>query len=165
MLLLRFQGLWRGTGVVTGEPWRRKWQFSSILAWRIPWTEELGGLQSMGSQSWTRLSDYNTHTHSHTHSLSREPDLGFWKSSSSIGGFQHHFKLDWGLGRGAQPMAANKAELQGTLLGGKVWTHVFSGQILHDVSWQLYVCLMSVCVCVCMLCHVRLFAIPGTVAS
>ena len=23
---------------------------SSVLAWRIPWTEELGGLQSMGSQ-------------------------------------------------------------------------------------------------------------------
>ena len=23
---------------------------SSILAWRIPWTEETGGLQSMGSQ-------------------------------------------------------------------------------------------------------------------
>ena len=29
---------------------------SSILAWRIPWTEEPGGLQSMGSQkSWTQL--------------------------------------------------------------------------------------------------------------
>ena len=26
---------------------------SSILAWRIPWTEEPGRLQSMGSQSWT----------------------------------------------------------------------------------------------------------------
>ena len=26
---------------------------SSILAWRIPWTEEPGGLQSMGSQSRT----------------------------------------------------------------------------------------------------------------
>ena len=26
---------------------------SSVLAWRIPWTEEPGGLQSMGSQSWT----------------------------------------------------------------------------------------------------------------
>ena len=25
----------------------------SILAWRIPWTEELGGLQSMRSQSQT----------------------------------------------------------------------------------------------------------------
>ena len=28
---------------------------SSILAWRIPWTEKLGGLQSIGSQSQTRL--------------------------------------------------------------------------------------------------------------
>ena len=26
---------------------------SSILAWRIPWTEEPGGLQSVGSQSQT----------------------------------------------------------------------------------------------------------------
>ena len=26
---------------------------SNILAWRIPWTEELGRLQSMGSQSQT----------------------------------------------------------------------------------------------------------------
>ena len=30
---------------------------SSILAQRIPWTEEPGGLQSMGSQSQTRLND------------------------------------------------------------------------------------------------------------
>ena len=30
---------------------------SSILVWRIPWTEEPGGLQSMGLQSQTRLSD------------------------------------------------------------------------------------------------------------
>ena len=28
---------------------------SSILAWRIPWTEEPGGLQSMGSQSQTQM--------------------------------------------------------------------------------------------------------------
>ena len=32
---------------------------SSILAWRLPWTEESGGLQSMGSQSRMQLS--NTH--------------------------------------------------------------------------------------------------------
>ena len=31
--------------------------YSSILAWEIPWTEEPGGLPSMGSQSWTQLSD------------------------------------------------------------------------------------------------------------
>ena len=30
---------------------------SSVFAWRIPWTEEPGGLQSMGLQSWTQLSD------------------------------------------------------------------------------------------------------------
>ena len=30
---------------------------SSILAWRIPWTVETGGLPSMGSQSQTLLSD------------------------------------------------------------------------------------------------------------
>ena len=29
---------------------------SSILAWRIPWTEEPNGLQSMESQSQTQLS-------------------------------------------------------------------------------------------------------------
>ena len=29
---------------------------SSILAWRIPWTEEPGGLQSMVSESQTQLS-------------------------------------------------------------------------------------------------------------
>ena len=36
--------------------------YSSILAWRIPWTEEPDRLQSMGSQSWTQLSDYTTTT-------------------------------------------------------------------------------------------------------
>ena len=30
---------------------------SSVLAWRIPQTEESGGLQAMESQSQTRLSD------------------------------------------------------------------------------------------------------------
>ena len=34
---------------------------SSILAWKITWTGEPGGLQSMGLQSGRRLS---THTHS-----------------------------------------------------------------------------------------------------
>ena len=32
----------------------------SILVWKIPWTEEPGRLQSMRSQSQTRLSDYRT---------------------------------------------------------------------------------------------------------
>ena len=31
---------------------------SSTLAWKIPWMEEPGSLQSMRSLSWTRLSDF-----------------------------------------------------------------------------------------------------------
>ena len=32
---------------------------STTLAWKIPWMEEPGGLQSMGvAKSWTRLSDF-----------------------------------------------------------------------------------------------------------
>ena len=41
---------------------------SSILAWRIPWTEEPGGLQSLGSQR-VRY-DYVTNTYLLTPSLS-----------------------------------------------------------------------------------------------
>ena len=39
---------------------------SSFLAWKIPWTEEPGKLQSMGSQSPTRLS---AHVHMHISGL------------------------------------------------------------------------------------------------
>ena len=43
---------------------------SSILAWRIPWIEEPGGLQSMGSQRFghnlvTEHAGTNTHTTGH----------------------------------------------------------------------------------------------------
>ena len=43
---------------------------SSTLAWKIPWTEEPGRLQSMGSQSRARLSDF-TFTF-HLHALEKE---------------------------------------------------------------------------------------------
>ena len=34
---------------------------SSFLAWRLPWTEKPGRLQSIGSQGWTRLKRLSTH--------------------------------------------------------------------------------------------------------
>ena len=48
---------------------------SSVLAWRIPWREDPGRLQSIGLQSWTGLKQLSTaqhmcvytHTHTHTH--------------------------------------------------------------------------------------------------
>ena len=47
-------------GLIPGSgrsPEKEMASHSSALAWRIPWTEEPGGLQSMGSQSRSRLSD------------------------------------------------------------------------------------------------------------
>ena len=61
---------------------------SSILAWRIPWTEEPGGLQSMGSQSWTQLSawahacTHTTHTYIHTHIILK--GIAFWRKFPTI---------------------------------------------------------------------------------
>ena len=40
---------------------------SSILAWKIPWTQECGGLQPMRLQSQTQLS-----THIHTYTLDKK---------------------------------------------------------------------------------------------
>ena len=39
---------------------------SSILAWKIPWTEELGGLQSIGSQRVGLLKRLSAHDLAHT---------------------------------------------------------------------------------------------------
>ena len=52
---------------------------SSILAWRIPWTEEPGGLQSMGSQCQTRLSDL-----AHTHTRCLEDCLAHIRCFSNV---------------------------------------------------------------------------------
>ena len=50
---------------------------SSILAWRIPWTEEPGGLQFMGSQSQTRLS-------AHAHSPAGGPSRCDWHELGAV---------------------------------------------------------------------------------
>ena len=53
--------------------WRRQWQYSSTLAWKIPWTGEPGGLQSVGSLSRARLSNF-TFTF-HFHALEKEMEI------------------------------------------------------------------------------------------
>ena len=50
---------------------------SSILAWRIPWTEEPSGLQSMGSRSPTRVKRLSSHAHTHAGD-------GYWGYSSGL---------------------------------------------------------------------------------
>ena len=46
-------GVTRGAGLIPGlgkSPEEEMATYSSILAWKIPWTEEPSGLQSKGSQ-------------------------------------------------------------------------------------------------------------------
>ena len=71
--------------------------YSSILAWKIPWTEEPGRLQSMGSHSRTRLKQLGT---AHTTQIKLahkvicvkclEEGLGYNKRYVSIGRRNHN---------------------------------------------------------------------------
>ena len=73
---------------------------SSILAWRIPWTEELGGLQSKGSQrvrhdwsnwAWTKyrrfhkywIGHFKTRTYQHIFFLTHVKEEAHYKNDSS----------------------------------------------------------------------------------
>ena len=61
---------------------------SSTLAWKVPWMEEPGRLQSMGSQSQPRLSDFTFTFHSHA--LEKEMTT-------------HSSALDWRIPGTAEP--------------------------------------------------------------
>ena len=65
---------------------------SSILAWRIPWTEKPGGLQSMGLQKSgtgpvSACVCMHTHTHTHTRTL-ESSDLAALPAPPQL--LQHH---------------------------------------------------------------------------
>ena len=49
-------------------PWRRAWQPTPvILVWRIPGTEEPGGLESIALQRIEHTTEATSHKHTHTH--------------------------------------------------------------------------------------------------
>ena len=55
---------------------------SSTLAWKIPWTEEPGRLQSMGSLSPTRLSNFTFTFHFHALEKEMQPTPVFLPGES-----------------------------------------------------------------------------------
>ena len=68
---------------------------SSTLAWKIPWTEEPGRLQSMGSLSRTRLSDFTFTLHFHNWRRKWQPTPVFLPGESQGPGSLVGFRL-WG---------------------------------------------------------------------
>ena len=68
---------------------------SSALAWKIPWTEEPGRLQSMGSLSQTQLSDFTFTFHFHALEKEWQPTPVFLPGESQRRGSLVGFRL-WG---------------------------------------------------------------------
>ena len=61
---------------------------SSILAWNIPWTEELVDYSPWGCKELDMTEQLSTHTHTHTHThkeiqIQKPMRLSAWSSSSS----------------------------------------------------------------------------------
>ena len=75
---------------------------SSILAWRIPWTEEPGGLQSTGSQSQTWLSEFT----SLQYNIVNQLYFNLKKSTPSYMKFQSNFRAH--LERKIKPQSKNQ---------------------------------------------------------
>ena len=75
----------------------------STLAWKIPWTEEPGGLQSMGSLRVRRLSDFpfTFHFHALEKEMATHSSVLAWRipGTREPGGLQsmgsHRVRHDW----------------------------------------------------------------------
>ena len=122
---------------------------SSTLAWKIPWTEEPGRLQSMGSLSQARLSDF-TFTF-HFHALEKEmathssvlawkiPGTGEPCGLQSMG--SHRVGHDWSdLAAAAAATRYCKAIILqlkiNTFIFLKRWHSKKKRQILQEIIWR-----------------------------
>ena len=52
---------------------------SSTLAWKIPWTEEPGGLQSMGSLRVTKSTTFTFHFHALEKDMATHSSVLAWR--------------------------------------------------------------------------------------
>ena len=60
---------------------------SSTLAWKIPWTDEPGGLQCMGSlKSQRRLSDFTFTFHALEQEMAAHSSVLVWTGTGEPGG-------------------------------------------------------------------------------
>ena len=117
---------------------------SSTLAWKIPWIEEPGRLQSMGSlRVWTQLSDF-TFTF-HFHALEKEmaarcnvlawriPGTGEPGGLPSMG--SHRVRHDW------SDLASLASKKITVCKGG--WGDLSDKSILADTgNWDVCLCLL-----------------------
>ena len=127
---------------------------TSILAWEIPWAEETGGLQSVGSQREGHDWWLNTHTltHIHTHrGWILLPQFEWWdhggitEVQQSIQFTQE--ELEEGSDSGSLPPSLSYKEGPKSIAGMEVMAHMImrmgpynthAHTITHEVLWQAY---------------------------
>ena len=112
---------------------------SSILAWKILWTEEAGGLQSMGLQDQTWLSDQNTTTREIKCSFSGsvvKKDVCLIPGSGRSPGGRHGNPLQYSCLE--NPMA-RRAWQTTVHMVAKSWTSLkwLNQGISSDASWEI----------------------------
>ena len=121
---------------------------SSTLAWKIPWTEEPGRLQSMVSRSRTRLSDFTFSFHFHalekemaTHSSVlawRVPGTGEPGGLPSLG--SHRVGHDWSdLAAAAACIMSCRLQIETVLTSFPLWIPV------SFLLWLLWLKLPKLC--------------------
>ena len=102
---------------------------SSILAWRIPWTEEPGGLRAMRLQkSRTRLKRFSTRACTFTTSAPRQPCFFLRKTHFNFTEDPWNIRDLWNV-RIRCPFVSQGDECQDSLAGGRNLTTLFGAKI------------------------------------
>ena len=80
-------------------PWRRVWLPTPLfLSGKLLWTEEPVGLQSMGSQSWTRLSNWEREKNQNIEVKAKKQyyHFSFWYHISKLSFKSDNIQWWWG---------------------------------------------------------------------
>ena len=138
---------------------------ASVLAWRIPWTEELGRLQSMGSQRFRH--DWATHTFTHIFRVALAKWISCeWSESCSVmsdSWWPHGLYSPWD-SPGQNTEVGSLSLLQGIFPAqGSNQGLLHRRRILHQLSYQGISCMCTLFFNKLLSC-VQLFAAPWSVA-
>ena len=110
---------------------------SSTLVWRIPWTEEPGGLQSMGLQR-VRY-NWATNTHTHTHTYLKNLSYKWHLKITNINWIKNCIKCSVKLMNHESILRATNFSLEENLILEYEWnsTLFFKNNIAYHLVWRV----------------------------
>ena len=108
---------------------------SSILAWRIPWTEEPGGLLSTGLQRLNRLSTHDKGSSYFFMSLSTQVKEGHFVGLL----FPISFRINFVSGLTHRPEVFEAPVGQTCSFRGRSLLPTFSGVVRLELNWSIFI--------------------------